>query len=174
MTNDTLTISRELRALLAAPVVEASNKCGRCGASTVEGCNYLGCYFLESGNGAPAVERQEPVVIDLDAVDWETIQQAADESNWMPNEYMRNEWVADVCNFLKYGRADTSPPTPVAVEIDERAEFEKWVIKELPGIMIDIAPVMKFYKGDDGPRLDDMWSSWKARACLDKVKELNQ
>lgn len=64
---------------------------------------------------APVVERQETVVIDLDAVDWESIQQAADESNWMPNEYMRNEWVADVCNFLKYGRADASPPAPVSV-----------------------------------------------------------
>lgn len=48
-------------------------------------------------------------VIDLDAVDWEAIQKAADESNWMPNEYMRNEWVADVCNFLKYGRHNDQP-----------------------------------------------------------------
>lgn len=55
-----LAAKKELRALLAAPVVKGSNKCGRCGASTVEGCNYLGCYFLESGNGAPVVERQEP------------------------------------------------------------------------------------------------------------------
>lgn len=68
---------------------------------------------------APVVERQEPVVIDLDAVDWETIQQAADESNWMPNEYMRNEWVADVCNFLKYGRADASPPASVSAVLPE-------------------------------------------------------
>lgn len=64
---------------------------------------------------APVVERQD--VIDLDAVDWETIQQAADESNWMPNEYMRNDWIADVCNFLKYGRADTSPPAPEVAEL---------------------------------------------------------
>lgn len=68
---------------------------------------------------APVVERQEPVVIDLDAVDWETIQQAADESNWMPNEYMRNEWVADVCNFLKYGLADASPPASVSAVLPE-------------------------------------------------------
>lgn len=58
------------------------------------------------------------------------------------------------------------------VAVDERAEFEVWVQKELPGIVIDLAPMMGFYKGDDGPRLDDMFSAWKARACLDK--EMNR
>lgn len=106
---------------------------------------------------APVVERQD--VIDLDAVDWETIQQAADESNWMPNEYMRNEWIADVCNFLKYGRADISAPAPVAV-VDERAEFDAWTVRK--GRVI----------GYHGWRED--FVIWQARACLDKVKELNQ
>lgn len=63
--------------------------------------------------GAPVVERQ-PNVIDLDAANWENIQKAADESSWMPNEYMRNEWVSDVCNFLKYGRAEHPAPPEVA------------------------------------------------------------
>lgn len=108
---------------------------------------------------APVVERQEPVVIDLDAVDWETIQQAADESNWMPNEYMRNDWVADVCNFLKYGRADTSPPAPVAVSLNESAEFNKWW---------STTEVLKKSK------LQIAQEAWQARACLDKVEEMNQ
>ncbi|EXF96264.1 hypothetical protein HK44_020315 [Pseudomonas fluorescens HK44] len=68
---------------------------------------------LDALIAAPVVERQ-PNVIDLDAVDWETIQKAADESNWMPNEYMRNEWVSDVCNFLKYGRAEHPAPPELA------------------------------------------------------------
>lgn len=31
----------------------------------------------------------ETQVFDLDALGWETIQKAADDSNWMPNESMR-------------------------------------------------------------------------------------
>jgi len=30
-----------------------SNKCGQCGASTVETCNANGCFYLENGNGEP-------------------------------------------------------------------------------------------------------------------------
>ena len=44
----------------AAPVVEAAT-CGHCNASTTDICNQNGCGYLESGNGAPVVERQEPV-----------------------------------------------------------------------------------------------------------------
>jgi hypothetical protein len=113
----------------------------------------------------PVVERQEPVVIDLDAVDWETIQQAADESNWMPNEYMRNEWVADVCNFLKYGRADPSPTAPVAA-IDPvlgstPEDHMRWLLD-------------KVVNPSDYPQsvLHDQIRDTLAR--LGKVKELNQ
>ena len=111
----------------------------------------------------------EPVAIDLDVVDWETIQKAADESNWMPNEYMRNEWVADVCNFLKYGRADTSPPAPVAVVLPERltpAEIEELEVIEvllhsqgLSNLAGTMAAARQF--------IDEVTG-------LDKVKELNQ
>jgi len=48
----------------AAPVVERQpNKCGQCSASTTDICNQNGCGFLESGNGAPVVERQPVVTI---------------------------------------------------------------------------------------------------------------
>lgn len=36
-----------------------------------------------------------------DADDWEAIKKAAMESKWMPPEYMKNHWVADVCAFLR-------------------------------------------------------------------------
>lgn len=35
-------------------------KCVQCGSTSADICNQNGCGFLESGNGAPAVERQEP------------------------------------------------------------------------------------------------------------------
>ena len=50
-------------------------------------------------------------VIDLDALDWESVKEAAAESKWMPPEYMRNEWVADVCEFLRAGQ----PPSTMAI-----------------------------------------------------------
>ncbi|WP_097303857.1 hypothetical protein [Pseudomonas chlororaphis] len=39
----------DIAALLAAP----ANRCGNCGASTVDACNDRGCHFFESGNGEP-------------------------------------------------------------------------------------------------------------------------
>lgn len=44
-------------------------------------------------------------VIDVSASDWAAIQEAAIESTWMPPEYMRNDWVDDVCRFLREGAA---------------------------------------------------------------------
>lgn len=44
-------------------------------------------------------------VIDISATDWAAIQEAASESTWMPPEYMRNDWVSDVCRFLREGAA---------------------------------------------------------------------
>lgn len=98
--------------------IEVSRELAESLMSGAEAMGWSQAEELRALLAAPVVERQD--VIDLDAVDWETIQQAADESNWMPNEYMRNEWVADVCNFLKYGRADTSQPAPVSVVLPER------------------------------------------------------
>lgn len=152
MTN-TLTISRELAEKLALPVVDGEKLLPKRFQARAE---------LASVIAAPVVERQEPVVIDLDAVDWETIQQAADESNWMPNEYMRNEWVADVCNFLKYGRADTSPPAPVEVVLPDH-EFRETVNR--------LRAISEMYGHTDQLRER---ISMELRACLDKVKELNK
>lgn len=53
-----------------------------------------------------------------------------------------------------------APPAPVAVVIDERAEFDAWAVKH--GRVI----------GYNGWRND--FKVWQARACLDKVKEPNQ
>lgn len=42
-------------------------------------------------------------VIDLDAEAWAAIKKAAAESKWIPDEYMTNDWTADVCAFLRDG-----------------------------------------------------------------------
>lgn len=42
-------------------------------------------------------------VVDLEALDMAAISQAASESTWMPPEYCRNEWVADICSWLRDG-----------------------------------------------------------------------
>lgn len=48
-----------------------------------------------------AEEGEDVINIDLDALSWKAIKQAAAESNWIPQEYMMNDWVSDVCRFLK-------------------------------------------------------------------------
>jgi len=44
-------------------------------------------------------------MIDLDDLDWKSIKEAAAESKWMPPEYTRNDWVSDICAFLREGPA---------------------------------------------------------------------
>lgn len=92
--------------------------------------------WLDARNfAAPVVERQ-PVVIDLDAVDWGAIQKAADESSWMPNEYMRNDWIADVCNFLKYGRAE-HPTPPELAELQAQLDTASRMFDEVENSLAD-------------------------------------
>jgi len=59
----------------------------------------------------------------------------------------------------------TSPPAPVSVLLDEREEFERNYLAE--ALERD---------GDEYVRMAVRmaWEGWQARACLDKVKELNQ
>ena len=53
------------------------------------------------------------ILIDLDAENWKAIKQAAQESNWIPPEYFANDWVSDVCNFLKGNSDAIQQPQPV-------------------------------------------------------------
>lgn len=45
------------------------------------------------------------ITIDLDKADWVAILKAASESAWIPPEYTRNDWAADICSFLRCGGA---------------------------------------------------------------------
>jgi len=45
---------------------------------------------------------RDTVVLDLDRLHWESIKQAANESNWIPKDfYFQDDWVSDVCSFLR-------------------------------------------------------------------------
>ena len=58
----------------------------------------------------------------------------------------------------------------------EREEFEAWLAREWPGLVIDHASLMGFYKGDDGPRIEDIWSGWQAarRTATDRDAIIEQ
>lgn len=46
-----------------------------------------------------------PKIIDTNQVFWNDLMQAASESTWIPKEeYLMNDIVADICNFLRTGK----------------------------------------------------------------------
>lgn len=52
---------------------------------------------------SPAPEPEPVTCFDLDAQSWKDIKQAASESKWMPPQYFMNDWVHDVCEWLRDG-----------------------------------------------------------------------
>lgn len=56
----------------------------------------------------------EVVVIDLDKGMWEQLCEAAGKSNWIPTQYMANDWVADCRQFLLTGAGIHPPAKPDA------------------------------------------------------------
>lgn len=113
------TIRKEIQTLLAAPAAEplvvkltgpkewldelravAAATCAECHASTADACNQNGCGYLESGNGAPAVERQEPI----------------GEVTYLGEDYAR-VGLYDVGKLKANDLLYTSPPVPVSLEV---------------------------------------------------------
>lgn len=88
--------------------------------------------------------KNEIVTIDIDKEMWESIKKAASESNWIPEEYFNNDWVYDVCEFLKNGhnkdektntfidedysfnRKESSPLTALN-EVSRSKRAEEWI-----------------------------------------------
>lgn len=55
---------------------------------------------------APTPLSGEPgPVIDLKNAMYDQLAKAASESNWIPSEYMANDWINDCCDFLRNGRS---------------------------------------------------------------------
>lgn len=61
--------------------------------------------MLAAAPTAPQAEQP----IDLDAVAMQQMRQAAAESTWMPSEYTSNDWIADVCRWLRDGPPAAAP-----------------------------------------------------------------
>ncbi|WP_186043106.1 helix-turn-helix domain-containing protein [Burkholderia gladioli] len=52
------------RVRAAVSPATAESKCTRCGASTAQACNELGCFYLESGDGEPATADERAAFVD--------------------------------------------------------------------------------------------------------------
>lgn len=179
----------ELRALLAAPVVEATT-CAQCKASTADFCNQNGCGYLESGNGAPVVERQGPVTSQVpvlramaanyrnghswDFLDGEAVNKAADEITRLQAYIAELERGRGVVAAYRIQHPDGYWYTWGSGPVSE-GDLQDVADGVLSGIEVayaappaPIAVVLPECR-IDGLRYSDGWN-----ACLDKVKELNQ
>lgn len=61
-------------------------------------------------------------VVNLVELDMAAISQAASESTWMPPEYCRNDWVADVCSWLR----DGPPRQKLDIEGSPSDGYDAW------------------------------------------------
>lgn len=57
-----------------------------------------------TGQAARMVNDSLSSELDLDRISMNRIIEAAERSNWMPEEYCMNDWVSDVCKFLREGK----------------------------------------------------------------------
>lgn len=128
----------ELRALLDEP----ANKCGNCGAETVQACNDRGCFFLESGNGEPAAQPHGKTQA------WELSKGGMKHAIFT----FRPSW-ADEEGFEVRELIYAEQPAPVAVVLDDNVEFEKWWMS---------TPILRKQK------IQIAQEAWFARANLSK------
>jgi hypothetical protein len=101
------------------PSQEPCEECGGGGVVAIQ--------MPKAGQAAQPLPAQAPL-FDLDAIDWKRIKSAASESKWMPPEYMRNDWVYDVCEYLRNGF-----PQPAAQSADNFTGLahELWAAAQL-------------------------------------------
>lgn len=133
-----------LRTALAAPVVEPAT-CAQCKASTTDICNQNGCGYLESGNGAPVVERQPVLFVAVDLIE---------DPECVGMHATRH------ANELQHVPLYTSSSAPVALKDHEFREL----VNRLRDITCEYVG-----SGQLRERI-----SMELRACLDKVKEMNR
>jgi hypothetical protein len=85
------------------------------------GCDKA-CFSFDEASALIAAARARPApkpagdvactVIDLDKSDFDALCKAATESNWIPPEYYRNDWISDCCRFLREGPQVFIDPAP--------------------------------------------------------------
>lgn len=76
---------------------------------------------------------KDAATINLNLVDMEAIVKAAQENTWMPEEYMRNDWVADVCAFLRDGPQGAAPLGEPVGMFSYCHDKEKWLQQKSQG-----------------------------------------
>lgn len=118
---------------------------------------------------APAVERQEEWAY-CPECGCKDMHHEQGEHKQCANCYQ--EWFSDI-DYSEVVRGNleklkASPPAPVAV-VDENSEFEKWAKTQSEINDLRIDEIGLYYNLKTGIAHD----AWQARACLDKVKEMN-
>jgi hypothetical protein len=88
--------------------------CGDCGwtgltADWKAGCRGFPCELGPTKARETASPASEDVVLDLRISAFDQMAEAAGESNWIPPEYMANDWIADCCHLLRTGEGLASP-----------------------------------------------------------------
>ena len=121
---------------------------------------------------APAAPQAEP--IDLDAVAMQQMRQAAAESTWMPSEYTSNDWIADVCRWLRDGPPAAAPQAEPKREplSDERiAEIQRAAYERAAQECIETAAELRrCADGCTDGRYD--WKVDGADDCADAIRAL--
>jgi len=78
--------------------------------------------YMHSFVEAVLAASQPANVLDLDKALWEQLCQAAKESKWIPQEYYyANDWVNDLCGWLRDG-----PPAPVEAQAVPEGMRQRW------------------------------------------------
>lgn len=106
-----------------------------------------------------ARKTREIPTIDLDAHFWGNIQKAAAQATWMPEQYTVNDWVNDVCAFLRDG--PTASP--------EEKAFKK--LRELCGYVENSTEMRVMLMQDDASR---EWLIFLDRALISSDRNLLQ
>lgn len=101
--------------------------------------------------------------IDLDRSMWEEVKAAARESKWMPAEYMMNDWVADVCSWLK------DQPPPMTHAVHPLPEGWRLVVKKTHYALLDGDTVVASLAGPDAERYAAILAKALAETPVDVV-----
>lgn len=98
--------------------------CKRCGSTTAQACNYVGCFYLESGDGEPsAAPADERAPFDLTDMEWLSVFERV--SATIPNVFggymkVRAAFAREAIRLAEEARAAASPTAEVVATVDER------------------------------------------------------
>lgn len=97
--------------------------------------------------------------INIEEENWKAIKEAASKSKWIPEDYFMNDWVFDVCEYLKNG-VETCKP-----ELSQRGkdwiEFSAQVLAHIESYTVP-------QYGDKG---EDEVTNWTVEDCLKAVSK---